>query len=99
MTTARDKFYARHVRGTRTVTVPAAVIDETTEGEITAAIEIAYCYHPGERRTFHSPGEGATVEVLDVFDAETGMRVEVPAHCRDALEAACWAVINNVAEV
>ena len=35
--TARDKFYARRIRGVLTVTIPAEVIDEATEGEITRA--------------------------------------------------------------
>lgn len=97
--TARDKFYARRIRGVLTVTIPAEVIDEATEGEITRAIEVSHCYHPGERRTFNSPGEGAVIEVLAVFDEETGEHVEVPAHCRERLDAACWAALNNMAWV
>lgn len=92
--TARDKFYASSPR-CHTVIVPASEIDEATEGEITEALEVAYAYHPGERRTWDQPGCAADVEVLAVFVEATGERVEIPACYRDGIEAACWDDINS----
>lgn len=64
------------------------------ENEIFADAEVMFYYHRAEPSTWDYPGCPAEVEIVGVFDQETGKEIVMDDDYCDAVEAAVWEIVG-----